>query len=140
MRLARGSPSAQFQPVVPIDILAYHARSQRAKKICDEEKPCLPEGSACYDDTGFLGYEMKGVNIRQPKKKPRGGELSPAEKEENKLISSVRIVIEHVISGVKRCRIVKDIFRNTKADYDDMVIEIACALHNFRSYNRRQAY
>ena len=83
---------------------------------------------------------MKGVNILQPKKKPRGGELTPEEKEGNRLISSVRIVIEHVISGVKRCRIVKDIFRNTKADYDDMVIEIACALHNFRSYNRRQAY
>jgi len=33
MRLARGSPSAQFQPVVPIDILAYHARSQRANKF-----------------------------------------------------------------------------------------------------------
>jgi hypothetical protein len=117
-----------------------HEGKKHDKKFCDEENPCLPEGSTCYDDTGFLGYEMKGVNIRQPKKKPRGGELSPEEKEGNRLISSVRIVIEHVISGVKRCRIVKDIFRNTKADYDDMVIEIACALHNFRSYNRRQAY
>jgi hypothetical protein len=110
------------------------------KKICGEERTCLPEGSTCYDDTGFLGHDMKGVNIRQPKKKPRGGELAPDEKEENRLISSVRIVIEHVISGVKRCRIVKDVFRNTKADYDDRVIEISCALHNFRSYNRRQAY
>jgi hypothetical protein len=31
-------------------------------------------------------------------------------------------VIEHIISGIKRCRIVKDIFRNTKEKYDDLVI------------------
>jgi hypothetical protein len=122
------------------DLSGTYEGKKNDKKICDEEKPSLPDGSNCYDDTGFLGYEMKGVNILQPKKKPRGGELTLEEKEENRLISSVRIVIEHVISGVKRCRIVKDIFRNTKADYDDMVIEISCALHNFRSYNRRQAY
>jgi hypothetical protein len=37
-----------------------------------------------------------------------------------------------VLSGVKRCRIVKDVFRNTKENYDDLVMEIACGLHNFR--------
>jgi hypothetical protein len=117
-----------------------HEGKKRDKKICDEEQPRLPEGSNCHDDTGFLGYEMKGVNIMQPKKKPRGGELTPEDKESNRLIASVRIVIEHVISGVKRCRIVKDVFRNTMADYDDLVMEIACALHNFRTHHRRNAY
>src|SRR5580765_7763326 len=28
--------------------------------------------------------------------------------------------VEHVISGVKRCRIVHDVFRNTKAQFDDL--------------------
>jgi hypothetical protein len=117
-----------------------HEGKKHDKKICDEEQPRLPDGSSCYDDTGFLGYQMKGVNIMQPKKKPRGGELTPEDRESNRLISSVRIVIEHVIAGVKRCRIVKDVFRNTMADYDDLVMEIACALHNFRSYHRRNSY
>lgn len=110
------------------------------KKICDEEKPRLPEGRDLYQDTGFQGHEIVGVNIHQPKKKPRGGELTGEEKEENKLISRVRVIVEHVIAGVKRCRIVKDVFRNTKADYDDEVIELACGLHNLRSYHRRTAY
>ena len=35
-------------------------------------------------------------------------------------------------SRIKRCRIVKDLFRNTKDEYDDLVMELACALHNFR--------
>lgn len=40
--------------------------------------------------------------------------------------------IEHVIAGVKRCRIVKDTFRNHKDGFSDLAIEVACALHNLR--------
>jgi hypothetical protein len=106
------------------------------KKICDEEGHELPEGSTLYKDTGYQGYEPAGVNTRQPKKKPRGGELTVEEKEQNSLISRVRIIVEHVIYGIKRCRIVKDVFRNTKDRFDDLVMEIACGLHNFRTAYR----
>jgi len=50
----------------------------------------------------------------------------------NHLMSGVRIVVEHALSGVKRCRIVKDEFRNTKAGFTDLVMEVACAVHNLR--------
>ena len=50
----------------------------------------------------------------------------------NHLVSSVRIVVENVIAGVKRCRIVKDVLRLTKAGMSDLVMEIACGLHNLR--------
>ena len=50
----------------------------------------------------------------------------------NRIISSVRIKVEHAIAGVKRCRIVKDILRLTKAGIADLVMENACALHNLR--------
>lgn len=50
----------------------------------------------------------------------------------NKIISRVRIVVENVISGVKRCRIVKDCLRLTKENISDLVMEIACGLHNLR--------
>jgi len=119
---------------------ATYEGKKHDKKICDEENTRLPEGCDLYQDTGFQGLEIKGVNIHQPKKKPRGGELTSEEKEANRLISSVRVIVEHVIAGIKRCRIVKDMFRNTKANYDDEVIELACGLHNFRSYHRRTAY
>jgi hypothetical protein len=48
------------------------------------------------------------------------------------MISSVRIVVENVICGVKRCRIVKEVLRLTKAKISDVVMEIACGLHNLR--------
>ena len=54
----------------------------------------------------------------------------------NHLISSARVVVENVIAGVKRCRIVKDILRLTKAGMSDMVMEIACGLHNLRVSGR----
>jgi hypothetical protein len=86
-----------------------------------------------FKDTGFQGFEPDDVCTYQPKKKPRGRELTDAEKAENKTISSIRILVEHIISGMKRCRIVHDAFRNTKARFDDLVMEIACGLHNFRT-------
>lgn len=107
------------------------------KKIADAENPKFPKEISLYKDTGFQGYEPAGVTTFQPQKKPRGQELTPEQKEQNSLISRIRIVIEHIISGVKRCRIVKDLFRNTKERYDDLVMEIACGLHNLRVHYRQ---
>jgi len=70
-----------------------------------------------YQDTGFQGFTLAGVTILQPKKKPRGKELTPEEKEDNRLISKIRIRIEHAIGGVKRYRIVKDKIRNWKQGF-----------------------
>ena len=117
-----------------------HEGKKHDKKIADEDGIRTPEGSSLYRDNGFQGHEMAGVVIYQPKKKPRGGELSEYDKAHNQLIASVRIVIEHVIAGVKRCRIVKDVFRNTKDGYADMVMALACGLHNFRSHCRLAEY
>ncbi len=103
------------------------------KKICDEEQPTFPQGIILHKDTGFQGYEPEGVITLQPKKKPRGGELTRMEKNQNFIFSSTRIIVEHVISGIKRCRILKDVFRNTKDQFDDLAMAICCALHNFRT-------
>ena len=102
------------------------------KRIADEAGYTFPEGSTVYQDTGFQGFCPEGVLIVQPKKKPKGGELTSDEKAENGRISSIRIRVEHAISGVKRCRIVKDKLRNWKAGFRDLVMETCCGLHNFR--------
>lgn len=102
------------------------------KKAADEAAYRLPEASTLYQDTGFQGFTLAGVTIIQPKKKPRGHELTPEDKANNRLISKVRIRIEHAIGGVKRYRIVKDKLRNWKQDFRDKVMETCCGLHNFR--------
>ena len=103
------------------------------KRICDEEGYTFPPGCVLFKDTGFQGFEPEKVCTYQPKKKPRKQERSAEEKTENHIISSIRILVEHVIGSVKRCRIVHDVFRNTTAHFDDLVMEIACGLHNFRT-------
>jgi hypothetical protein len=50
----------------------------------------------------------------------------------NHLFSSARVIVENVIAGVKRCRIVKDVLRLTTEGISDLVMEVACSLHNFR--------
>ena len=55
----------------------------------------------------------------------------------NQVIASVRIEVEHVIAGIKRCRIVKETLRLTQDGISDMVMEIACGLHNLRVSQRQ---
>lgn len=100
--------------------------------MADAEQIVYPLGATLYQDTGFQGYAPASVLTQQPKKKPRGHELSVGDKFWNSLLSSVRIVVEHSLSGVKRSRIVKDVLRNTKEGFSDLVMEVACALHNLR--------
>jgi len=102
------------------------------KKSADETNLTLPAGSRLCQDTGFQGFALPEVTIIQPMKKPRGKELSPEEKENNRQISSLRIRVEHAIGGVKRYRIVKDPLRVRKDDFRDRVMETCCGLHNFR--------
>lgn len=102
------------------------------KKISDEAEICLPAGSFLYQDTGFQGFALEEVTIMQPKKKPRGKELTAADKENNREISRIRVRVEHAICGIKRYRIVKDQLRNWKKGFRDQVIETCCGLHNFR--------
>jgi hypothetical protein len=44
--------------------------------------------------------------------------------------------VQHIVSGVKRFRFVKDVFRNTKDDFSDLVMVIACGLHILRVQQR----
>lgn len=107
------------------------------KKATDEVEIAYPTNATLDKDTGFQGYEPKATLNTQPKKKPRGKELNVGEKFLNTIFSSVRVVVEHTISGVKRCRIVKDVLRLTKAGISDLVMEIACGLHNLRCSCRK---
>ena len=102
------------------------------KKATDEADYTLPQDCLLYQDTGFQGFSLAGVVIVQPKKKPRGKELTVDDKANNQQISAIRIRIEHAIGGVKRYRIVKDKLRNWKKGFRDKVMETCCALHNFR--------
>jgi len=57
--------------------------------------------------------------------------LTKDEKETNKIISSLRSVVEHAIGGIKRFRSISEKLRNKKAFIDDKLILIASGLWNY---------
>ena len=105
---------------------------QHDKALADAQQLVFPLGSQLWKDTGFQGYEPANVMTFQPKKKPKGGELSPSDKRLNTQISQGRIGVEHTLRGVKVFHIVADTFRNLRLGFDDLVMQVACALHNLR--------
>ena len=62
--------------------------------------------------------------------------MSVAEKFLNGIFSSARVVVEHSICGIKRCRIVKEVLRLRRAGISDRVMVLACGLHNLRVSSR----
>jgi DDE superfamily endonuclease len=83
-------------------------------------------------DLGFLSFTLPEVEILMPTQKPRGAELPLEQQLANQALHQRRLRIEHVNSSVKRCRIVKDRIRLWKQGVRDLVMELCCALHNFR--------
>ena len=51
-----------------------------------------------------------------------------------------RRAVEHAISGVKRCRIVKERCRNFAARFRDQVMLTCTGLHNLRVSNPQRGY
>ncbi len=102
------------------------------KRIADATPSPLPAKSRLLQDLGFLAFTLPQVEILMPTKKPRGEELTREQQRANQALNQRRLRIEHVNSSVKRCRIVKDRIRLWKQGVRDLVMELCCALHNFR--------
>lgn len=89
-------------------------------------------------DLGYLGIktDYEAVEINIPHKKPRKSKANPAptlteeQKEANRLISQIRIIVEHAIGGMKRFNVLVTKFRNRKNNFVDDVAVSAAGLHN----------
>lgn len=109
------------------------------KKMADTLYTIQP-GFTLWQDTGYQGYCPEGVDLKQPIKKPKGKELSDEQKEYNRLISQVRVRVEHAIGSMKRYRIVKDECRLRKNQFVLSVLHTCAAMHNFRIQNKPFQY
>jgi DDE superfamily endonuclease len=109
-----------------------HGGRMHDKRMADATPYPLPAGSRLLQDLGFLAFTLPEVVILMPTKKPRGQELTREHQRANQARHQRRRRIEPVNSSVKRCRIVQDRLRLWKAGVRDLVMELCCALHNFR--------
>jgi hypothetical protein len=109
-----------------------YAGSVHDKAIVDGEGWQFPVGIVLHQDLGFQGHNPIGIVVQMPHKKPRKGELTEQQKEQNKQRASVRVKVEHMIGKVKIYRILKDTIRMWRQGIKDLVMELACALYNFK--------
>ena len=106
-----------------LDVSSGHRGPKADVKIWNEtELPQEIKEKPKVGDKAYLGAD-KPTKI--PKKKPKGGELSEAEKAANKQISQERIYVEHAIRKVKGYRIVRDEFRLAQGIFPTVVSVLA---------------
>jgi hypothetical protein len=93
----------------------------------------MPPKVKKHVDLGFkgIGKQFPGHNISMPKRKPRTKGLSEFAVKQNKKKSSVRVLVENALAGVKRLKIATDIFRNRKEGFNDQAMLVSCGLWNY---------
>jgi hypothetical protein len=103
------------------------------KKISDKDQlhRYINDDIEIYQDTGFQGTQKLHPNVQMPKKKTKKKPLTAEEKENNKLISSIRIIAEHSNWGLKRLNAITHIFRHKISQLDDTCMLLAAGVWNF---------
>ena len=91
----------------------------------------LPHSVTAWVDTGFVGVQKDHPNTLIPRKRSRGKPLSEEDKQNNRLISSFRVVVEHAIGGMKRYQCLQQPYRNRKPRLDDLFSLLSAGLWNY---------
>lgn len=86
-------------------------------------------------DKGYQGIQKLHSNAPLPHKKPRGGQLSPPQKRDNRTLARRRIIIEQVNRCLKIFRILAERYRNRRRRVG-LRCNLIAALYN---YERAQA-
>lgn len=90
----------------------------------------IPDSVAVFADTGFQGMERDHPNTLIPKKASKNHPFTEADKQNNRIISGLRIVAEHAIGGMKRFKAASDIYRNRIRNTDDRLTLVSAGLWN----------
>ena len=88
-------------------------------------------------DKGYEGVEAAypDADIAKPKRAQRNHPLNPLEKLLNRLLSSLRMPVEHTLAFLQKFNILAGIYRGSAHRYDDTFLVVA-ALSNFRILNK----
>lgn len=122
------------------------------KKLGDETKTVarLPDGCHGRADKGYQGVaqqvtlvtlvnpetgelvQIPRLTLETPFKKPKGGELTEPQIEFNRLLSAIRVRVEHCIGWVKNWKIIATRFRCAHQIYTS-VMQVVAGLVNWQT-------
>ena len=81
-------------------------------------------------DTGYLGINKLFKNSETPQKNSKKNKLTKEQKEENKELSSKRVLVENVIGSLKRFRILSERYRNRRKRFG-LRFNLIAGIYNF---------
>jgi hypothetical protein len=110
-----------------VDVVIGEKGPRSDSKLFEETQAELPETLKFTADKAYVGRR----NTTTPIKKPRGGELTQAQKDFNRQVSQKRVYVEHLIRVIKIFRIAKEEFRMRSRMYE-LVIGCVCGLVRLR--------
>ena len=76
-------------------------------------------------DLGYLGTD----GVETPQRKPRGGQLTDAQREENRQMARVRVHVEHGIRRLKGFKIVRENYRHAMGLFPMVVSAVVGLVH-----------
>lgn len=91
----------------------------------------IPKDVGIWADSGFQGIEQLHPNASVSRRRRKNRPLTDEEKQENRIISSLRVGVEHAIGGMKHFRACHDVLRNRIGRFDDRVAVVAAGLWNY---------
>ncbi len=91
----------------------------------------IPPNVTAWTDTGFQGLQKDHPKTVMPRKATKYHQLTEEERAENRLISSIRVLSEHAIAGIKRFRSTTDVYRNRIPNLDDTFMLLSAGLWNY---------
>ncbi len=84
----------------------------------------------CLGDKGYQGIQKLHHLSRTPKKKPRGGKLTKADKKSNRELAKVRVIGEHVHRKLKIFRVLSSRYRNRRKRFG-LRFNLIAGLYNY---------
>lgn len=82
-----------------------------------KEEPPIPKDSRAFVDSGYQGLDKLHAQTELPYKATKTKPLDKEEKEYNRALSRLRVVVEHVIGDMKVFKILCERYRNKRKRY-----------------------
>lgn len=98
-------------------------------EVSRRRPPLLAQAASCLADKGYQGLDKEHPQVVTPFKAPKGGTLTPEQRQFNRLLSHYRIRVEHVIRSLKIFRILAGRYRNRRRRYG-LRLSLIAGLYN----------
>ena len=104
--------------------------SRHDKKLYEESAVGnkLNDDEAMMGDSGFQGIQQEHRALL-PHKKPKGGKLTQEQKDYNRRVSQVRVVVENTLAQIKIFRVAAEVYRHAREGYNAIFCIVAVLIN-----------